>query len=41
VVFSDLRRALEKIVEILQNMANDKEFFEMLDHLLDNAQAEV
>jgi len=38
VVFLDLFGALEKIAEILRNMANDGEFVGMLNHLLANAQ---
>jgi len=40
-IFSNLLGALRKIAKKLRKMANDKEFIGMLDHLLDNAQAEV
>jgi len=40
-VFSDLLGALRKIAKRLWNMTNDGEFVGMLDHLLDNAHAEV
>jgi len=40
-IFSDILGALRKIKERLRKMANDGEFIGMLNHLLDNAQAEV